>query len=155
MLTILFSFWLCFPCRCNLFFWVCRANSTLATVLEWQQRTVNDMIYIKIKMTFECRGYETEVKFPSENLELRARLSSNFSSLSRSLLAFSCLYFILWVSGCTKENESPKSVHVFHLRSHEMVVVLAKVVSAGFGSAEALPSAFSAWSPPVRGLLRK
>lgn len=53
------------------------------------------MIYMKIKMAYEYRGYEIEVRFPSANLELRASLMSDFSSLSQSLLAFSCLYFIL------------------------------------------------------------
>lgn len=75
-------------------------------VLEWQHRTVNDMIYMKIKMAFEYRGYETEVRFPSANLELRASLLSNFSNRRKSLPAFSCLYFILWTSGCTKEDDS-------------------------------------------------
>lgn len=32
-----------------------------------------------------------------------------------------------------------------------MVAVLAIAVSAGFGSAEALTSTFSAWNPPVMG----
>lgn len=74
-------------------------------VLEWQHRTVNDMIYMKIKIVFGYRGYETEVRFPSANLELRARVLPNLSSLRKSLPAFSCLYFILWVSGCTKEDD--------------------------------------------------
>lgn len=111
--AICWQYWSHFDGISHLFFWVCCANSTLARVLVWQQRIVNYMIYMKIKMAFEYRGYEIEVRFPSANLELRASLMPNFSSLSQSLLAFSCLYFILWVSGCTNEDDSPRMFMCF------------------------------------------
>jgi len=37
-------------------------------VLEWQHSTINDMIYMTIKMAFEYSGYETEVRFPPANV---------------------------------------------------------------------------------------